>query len=90
MAVSSGKFNSFISGTPICIYPFNPRVGINENYKYFIAALIETIYFNSRLDFGVTSLNDMDEFVPVTKHMKGRKSKIQMHPVKKKWQLTVC
>ena len=66
MVTSSGKFDIFISGSPICI---------NENCKYFIAALIETIYFNFRLDVGITNLNDIDEFVPVTKHMKGREVK---------------
>ena len=36
----------------------------------------ETIYFNFRLDIGITKFNDMDEFASVTKHMKGRKSNI--------------
>ena len=79
------------------LYSFNPCVGINENCKYFIAALIynnieseyprgtpirvkrldkETIYFNFRLDIGITNFSDVDEFVSVTKHTKGRKSKI--------------
>ena len=96
------------------LYSFNLRVGINENCKYFKAALIynniesgypqwtpptrvktldkETIYFNFRSDIGITNLNNMDELVPVTKHMKGRESKIPIHPVRKnpkKWQLTV-
>ena len=43
----------------------------------------ETIYFNFRLDIGITNFNDMDEFVSVTKHMKGRESKIPIHPVRK-------
>ena len=78
------------------LYSFNPRVGINENCKYFIAALIfnniesghprwtphilmakdldkETIYFNFRLDIGITKFNDMDEFVSVTKHCEGQR-----------------
>ena len=58
-------------------------MGINENCKYFIVALIETISFNFRLDIGPTNLNDMDEFVPVTKHMNSTESKIQIHLVKK-------
>ena len=58
-------------------------MGINENCKYFIVALIETISFNFRLDIGPTNLNDMDEFVPVTKHMNSTESKIQIHIVKK-------
>ena len=44
----------------------------------------ETIYFNLRLDIGITKFNDMDEFVSVTKHMKNRESKIQIQPVRKK------
>ena len=32
---------------------------------------------------GITNLNDMVEFVPVTKYMKCRESKIQIYPVKK-------
>ena len=76
------------------MYSFNPCVGINENCKYFIAALIynniesehprwtlirvkrldkETIYFNFRLDIGITDFNDMDEFVSVTKQGRQRK-----------------
>ena len=43
----------------------------------------ETIYFNFRLDTGITNFNDMDEFVSVTKHMMGRESKISIHPVRK-------
>ena len=43
----------------------------------------EPIYFNFRLDIGITNFNDMDEFVSVTKHMKGRESKIPIHPVVK-------
>ena len=41
----------------------------------------ETIYFNFRLDIDITNFNDMDEFVSVTKHMKGRESKTPIHPV---------
>ena len=91
----------------ICyLHSFNPRVGINENCKYFTAALIynniesgylwwippilmvkeldkETIYFNFRLYIGITSFSNMDEFVSVTKHIKGRESKIPIHPVRK-------
>ena len=43
----------------------------------------ETIYFNFTLDSGITKFNDMDEFVSLTKHMKGRESKISIHPVRK-------
>ena len=53
----------------------------------------EIIYFNFRLDIGITNFNNMDEFVSLTKHMKGGESKIPIHPVRKnpaKWQLTVC
>ena len=52
----------------------------------------ETTYFNFRLDIGITKFNDMDELVSVTKHMKGKESKIPIHPVRKnpkKWELTV-
>ena len=78
-----------------CLYFYNPCVGINENWKYFIAALIfsstysghpqwsptirinvsdkETVCFNLRLDIGITSFNDMDEFAPVIKHELQRK-----------------
>ena len=52
----------------------------------------ETVYFNFRLDMGIIYWYDMDEFVSITKHMKGRESKIPIHPVRKnpkKWQLTV-
>ena len=93
IVVSSGKFHVFIRD--FYLYFYNPRVGINENCKYFIAALIynnidsghpqwtpiirvkgldkETIYFNFRLDIGITNFNDMDEFGPVTKHEQQRK-----------------
>ena len=76
------------------LYFYNPRVDINENCKYFIAALIynniesghpqwppkikvkgldkETIYFNFRLNIGITNFNDMDEFATVTKHERQR------------------
>ena len=77
MVVPSGKFNILISG-----YSFSLCVGINESCKYFIAALVQTIYFNFRLDIDITNLNDMDKFVPLTKHMKGRESKIH-HSMKK-------
>ena len=82
MLVSSGTLNIFIF---IFIFPysFNPGVGTNQSCKYFIAALIETIYFNFRLDIGITNLNDMDEFISVTKPMKGKESKIPIHPVRK-------
>ena len=43
----------------------------------------EIIYFNFRLDIGITNFDDMDEFVSVTKHMKGKESKIPIHPVRK-------
>ena len=33
----------------------------------------ETIYFNFRLDIGITEVNDMDEFISVTKHEGQRK-----------------
>ena len=33
----------------------------------------ETIYFDFRLDIGITNFNDMDEFAPVTKHEGQRK-----------------
>ena len=98
------------------LYSFNLCVGINENYKYFMAALIynnidsghpqwtslvltlkgldkDTIYFDFRLDVRITNFNDMDGFLSVNKHMKGRESKIPIHPVRKnsqKWQLSVC
>ena len=77
------------------LYFYNPCAGINEDCKYFIAALIynntesrqpqltptirvkgldkETIYFNFRLDIGITNLNDMDEIAPLTKHERQRK-----------------
>ena len=101
MVVLSGKFDI----NKIYLYSFNPRVGINENCKYSIAALIynntesgrpqwipptrvkaldkETIYFIFRLDIGITILNDMDKFVSVIKHIKGRESKIPIHPMRK-------
>ena len=41
----------------------------------------ETVYFNFRLDMGIIYWYDMDEFVSITKHMKGRESKISIHPV---------
>ena len=43
----------------------------------------ETIYFNFRLDIGITKFNDMNEFVSVTKHMNVRNNKIPIHPVRK-------
>ena len=43
----------------------------------------ETICFNFRLDIGINNFNDMDKFVFVTKPMKGRESKILIHPVRK-------
>ena len=76
IVVSSGKLNYFHFRVSY-MYSFNPCVGINENCKYFLAVVIETIYFNFRLDIAIANLNDMDEIVPVTKRMKGRESKIQ-------------
>ena len=32
----------------------------------------ETIYFNLRLDIGITNLDDMDELAPITKHERQR------------------
>ena len=52
----------------------------------------EAIYFNFRLNIGITNFNDMNEFVFVTKYMKGRESKITIHHMRKnpkKLQLTV-
>ena len=43
----------------------------------------ETIYFNFRLDIGITNFNDMGEFVSVTKHMKSRVGEIPILPVRK-------
>ena len=43
----------------------------------------ETIYFNFRLDIGITNFNDMHGFVSVTEHMKGSESKIPIYPVRK-------
>ena len=43
----------------------------------------ETIYFNFRLDIGINNFNDMDEFVFVTKPIKGRESRILIHTVRK-------
>ena len=42
----------------------------------------ETTYCDFRVEIGITNLNDMDEFVFETKHMKGRKSKIPIHRVR--------
>ena len=110
MVTPSGKFNIFISWsyicTPLILVSMKIENCINENCKYFIAALIynniesrhpkwthpnlmvkrldkDNIYFNFRLDTGITNCNDMDEFVWVTKHMKNWESKISIHPVKK-------
>ena len=43
----------------------------------------KTIYFSFRLDIGINNFSDMDEFVSITKPMKGRESKIPTHPVRK-------
>ena len=43
----------------------------------------EIIYFSFRLDIGITNLNKMDEFVSVTKYIKGRESKILIHPLRR-------
>ena len=43
----------------------------------------ETIYFNLRLDIGITKFNYMDRLVSGTKPMKGKESKIPIHPVRK-------
>ena len=81
----SSKFNIFISGSRICTTSLLVWASM-KIAKHFIVALIETICFNFRLDIGPTNLNDMDEFVPVTKHMNGTESKVQIHLVKKKFQ----
>ena len=43
----------------------------------------ETIYFNLRSDICITKFNYMDRFVSGTKPMKGKESKIPIHPVRK-------
>ena len=43
----------------------------------------KTIYFNFKLGIGITNFNNMDEFVSVTKHMKGRESKIPINLLRK-------
>ena len=78
----SSKFNIFISGSRICTTSLLVWASM-KIAKHFIVALIETICFNFRLDIGPTNLNNMDEFVPVTKHMNGTESKIQIHHVRK-------
>ena len=52
----------------------------------------KTIYFNFKLDISINNFNDMNEFVSITKPMKGRESKIPINPVRKnpkKGQLSV-
>ena len=52
----------------------------------------KTIYFSFRLDIGINNFNDLDEFVSITKPMKGKESKIPIHPLRKnpmKGQLSV-
>ena len=77
----------------IYLYKFNPFIDINENCKYLSRnnalpiesgkhLFKETICFNFKLDIGVSNLNHMNEFVPVTKLMKGRKNENPVHPVK--------
>ena len=43
----------------------------------------ETTYFSFRLDIGITKFNNMDQFVSITKHMKGRECKISIHLARK-------
>ena len=50
----------------------------------------EIIYFNLRLDIGITNFNNIDEFVSVTKHMEGRESKTSIHPVRMPRIIYVC
>ena len=42
--------------------------------------------FNFRLDIGITNLNNMSEFVPITKHMKDIDSRIPIYPPRKKYK----
>ena len=42
----------------------------------------ETIYFNFRVDIGITNFNNIDELIFVTKHKKGREIKFPIYPVK--------
>ena len=42
----------------------------------------ETIYFNFRVDIGITNFNNTDELIFVTKHKKGRVIKFPICPVK--------
>ena len=73
--------NNIESGHPRWIPPITVK-GLDK----------DTTYFNFILYIGITNMNNMDEFVPVTKHIKGRESKISIHPARnnpKKWQLTV-
>ena len=43
----------------------------------------ETSHFNFRLDIGIINFNNMNQFVSVAEHMKGRESKIPINPVRK-------
>ena len=40
-------------------------------------ARYEIIYFNFRLDIGITELDYVDKFVPIIEHMKGERAKSQ-------------
>ena len=65
-------YNNTESRHPQCTAPVHMVKGSDK----------ETIYFNFRLDIGINNFSDMDEFVSVTKSMKGRESKIPIQPVR--------
>ena len=66
-------YNNIESGHPQCILAVLMVKGSDK----------ETTYFNFRLDIGINSFNDIDEFVSVAKPMKGRESKNPVYPVRK-------
>ena len=66
-------YNNTESGHSQCTPPVLMVKGSDKN----------TICFNFRLHIGINNFNNVDEFVFVTKPMKGRESKILIHLVRK-------
>ena len=55
---------------------------MNSSHSYGKGLDKEKIYFRIRLNIGITNFNNMEEFVSMTKRMKGRESKMRKNPKK--------
>ena len=66
-------YNNIETGHPRCAHLVLMLKGLDK----------ETIYFNFRLNIGITSFSNRHELVSVTKHVKGRENKMPIHRVRK-------